>query len=238
MLRFILVVTTAFIYLILTSPVLLVLWIASLFGADVTGPAFSMTRWILGVILKLSGARLTVRGLENIPDDRAVLYCGNHRSWFDIIATYSIMPRVTGYLSKKQIAHIPLLGGWLVLSSSVPIDRKDIKKGMKSILECIDHINKGLNVFIFPEGTRSKVDGEFGEYHEASFKISQRTGCPIIPVVINGTRELFENHIPRVTPHDVVIDFRTPVSYEKHIGETLRGQMMEIYEENRSLMAG
>ena len=236
MIRFILVIGLAFIYLIVTSPVLLVMWILSLLGMNVYGPAFRMTAWILGILLKLSGARLTVRGLENIPEDKAVLVCGNHRSYFDIISTYSILPRTTGYLSKKQMALVPLLGGWLVLSSSVPIDRKNIKKGMKSILECIDHINKGLDVFIFPEGTRAKTDGEFGEFHEASFKIAQRTGCPIIPVTINGTRELFEAHFPRIIPHDVIIDFGKPVAYEKRIGETLRQSMMAVYRENRSLM--
>ncbi|MCR5302974.1 MAG: 1-acyl-sn-glycerol-3-phosphate acyltransferase [Lachnospiraceae bacterium] len=233
MIRFIVIILFVVIYLVVTAPVQLVLWIMTFCGKDVSGTAFRMTQWILGVLVKMSGARIDIRGMENIPEDRAVLFCANHRSYFDIISTYAVMPHVTGYLSKQQIANVPLLGGWLRLGKSVPLDRKNIKKGMQSIMKCVDLVNEGVDIFVFPEGTRSVVDGEFGEFHEASFKIAQRSGCSIIPVTLNGTREVFEAHFPRVTPHDVVIEFGEPVPYEKHIGEIMRQKISETYEKNR-----
>lgn len=61
-----------------------------------------MIQWIFGVLLFVSGTKVKAEGLENIPKDRAVLYVGNHRSYFDIITSYRLLPGITGYVAKKK----------------------------------------------------------------------------------------------------------------------------------------
>ena len=51
-------------------------------------------------------------GLENVPDE-PVLFIGNHRSYFDILLTYSRCKRLTGYVAKKEMEKIPLLSTWM-----------------------------------------------------------------------------------------------------------------------------
>ena len=58
-----------------------------------------LVQWAFRVIIFLSGADIEFIGEENVPKDEAVLYIGNHRSFFDIIITYSRCPRLTGYIS-------------------------------------------------------------------------------------------------------------------------------------------
>lgn len=72
-----------------------------------------MIQWIFGVLLFVSGTKVKAEGLENIPKDRAVLYVGNHRSYFDIITSYRLLPGITGYVAKKEMANIPLLRLWM-----------------------------------------------------------------------------------------------------------------------------
>ena len=82
MIRFILVILTAFLYLILSIPVLLVLLLIRKKKPEVCDKVSrSLIRWIFRVILFFSGTKITVKGQENIPKDRAVLYIGNHRSY-------------------------------------------------------------------------------------------------------------------------------------------------------------
>ena len=78
MIRFILVILTAFLYLILSIPVLLVLLLIRKKKPEVCDKVSrSLIRWIFRVILFFSGTKITVKGQENIPKDRAVLYIGN-----------------------------------------------------------------------------------------------------------------------------------------------------------------
>lgn len=75
--------------------------------------SFSMVRWIFKKISRIAGITYEVRGLENIPTDRAVLYVGNHRSYFDIVMGYMTVPGLTGFIAKKEMIKIPLLNRWM-----------------------------------------------------------------------------------------------------------------------------
>lgn len=96
-----------------------------------------------------------MRGLENIPTDRAVLYVGNHRSYFDIVMGYMTVPRLTGFIAKKEMIKIPLLNRWMDRMNCLFLDRSNIKEGLKTILAGIEKIKGGISMWIFPEGTRN-----------------------------------------------------------------------------------
>lgn len=103
MIRFILVCITVIGYLVLMIPVLLIEWIIGKFAPmkkDIS--SLRMVQAIFKFILWLTGARVTVIGEENVPKDQAVLYVANHRSYFDILLTYSRCPGRTGYVAKKK----------------------------------------------------------------------------------------------------------------------------------------
>lgn len=67
----------------------------------------------LRIVQLISGVKLEVHGYENIPKDQAVLFVGNHTSFYDIIVTYPLMKRPTGYIAKKEIKKIPFLSWWM-----------------------------------------------------------------------------------------------------------------------------
>ena len=115
MIRIILVALTIVLYLIFSIPVLAVLkFRAQKDPVGVQEKSFSRIQEIFRFILKLSGVTYEVQGLENIPSDRAVLYVGNHRSYFDILVGYMTVPGLTGFVAKKEMLKIPLLRAWTV----------------------------------------------------------------------------------------------------------------------------
>ena len=95
------------------------------------------------------------------------------------------------------------------------LDRTDIRAGMQMILTGIDYIKKGISICIFPEGRRSR-DGKMQPFKEGSMKMASKTGCAIIPMAISNSAEIFENHIPKIRPCKVIVEYGAPI-YPKEL---------------------
>lgn len=103
MIRFICVVVFLILFLILTIPVFFIEWLIGKFNRNARDySCLRIVQWGFKAILKVTGVHTTVIGFENIPDE-PVLFIGNHRSFFDILLTYSRCPRLTGYVAKKEM---------------------------------------------------------------------------------------------------------------------------------------
>ena len=212
MIRFLLVLLILIGYLVLLIPVLIAEWIYHKFNPQRADyQQLRMVQAAFKLILKVTGARITVIGEEHVPKDQAVLYVGNHRSYFDILLTYSRTPRLTGYVAKKEMEKIPLLSTWMKRLHCLFLDRKDIKEGLKTILAGIELIKSGVSICIFPEGTRNRSNELMLPFKEGSVKMAEKTGCLIIPMAITNSAEIFENHIPRITPCDVIVEYGEPI---------------------------
>lgn len=212
MIRILLVVLFVLLYLIIGIPVLAVEWIIGMFNpyaADIS--QLRMVQWAFKVILFLSGTKLTVIGEENVPADEAVLYIGNHKSFFDIVITYARCPRLTGYVSKLSMQKVPLLSIWMTRLHCLFLNREDIREGLKTILAGIDNIKNGISMCIFPEGTRNKTDDLLLPFKEGSFKMAEKTGCAIIPMALTNSAEIFENHFPFIKSTHVILEYGTPI---------------------------
>ena len=200
------------IFAIIISPfVLLIEFIIGKFNPELKSrSSLRYVQFFFKGMMFISGTKVEVIGRENIPDDQPVLYVGNHRSYFDIIATYPLVKGLTGYVAKKEIEKVPILRKWMKNLHCVFIDRSDLRQSLKVIIECIDMVKSGISVCIFPEGTRNKEPGML-EYKEGSMKIAEKSGCPIIPMAITGTAEIFENHQPWVKKSHVTVTFGKPI---------------------------
>ena len=218
MLRFILVCICVIGYLILSIPILLTEWVIGKFSPrkkDIS--SLRIIQAVFRFILKVTGAHITIIGHEKVPGDTPVLYIGNHRSFFDILLTYTLCPDLTGYIAKKEMEPIPLLSTWMRYLHCLFLDRKDIKEGLKTILAAIEKVKNGISICIFPEGTRSQNCSELEmlPFHEGSFKIALKTGCPIIPIAITGSAEIFEAHFPKIRPAKVIVEYGDPIYPDK-----------------------
>lgn len=204
-----------------------------------------MVRNIFEKLLKMAGVTVEVRGYENIPQDRPVLYVGNHRSYFDILVGYTTVPGLMGFVAKKEMEKIPLLSKWMLNVNCLFLDRNNIKEGLKTILAGIEKVRRGVSVWIFPEGTRNKNEqlSDLLPFKEGSLKIAEKSGCPVVPVAIKGTAEVFEKHIPLICPSHVVIEFGEPFIVKeldpenrKFVGaytrEKIAGMLSEMEKEN------
>lgn len=177
---------------------------------------------VFRIFLFTSGVKATVIGRENIPQDKAVLYVGNHRGIFDIIATYPYLPGISGYVAKKSLKKFPLFSHWMSNIKCLFIDREDARQGLKTILLGIEYIKSGASLVIFPEGTRSKSDKEMLPFKDGSFKLATKTGCPIVPLAINNTSAIFEDQFPKIKKAHIIIEFLEPIYIENLSQEEIK----------------
>lgn len=244
MLRTILALLFIVIFLIVGIPILAVEWVISKFNpyaADIS--QLRIVQWAFNVILFIAGTKVTVIGEENIPADEAVLYIGNHKSFFDIVITYARCKRLTGYVSKLSMKKVPLLSVWMMRLHCLFLNRDDIKEGLKTILAGIENIKNGISMCIFPEGTRNTTDALMLPFKEGSFKMAEKTGCAIIPMAITNSAEIFENHLPKLKRTHVILEYGKPIypneldkETRKKLGAHCQRIIQEMLEKNVNMV--
>lgn len=223
MLRLVLIALYLVLYLILSLPVLVAERIIGKYNPDLKDNiAKALVGWGFRCIRVIAGVKLIVKGRENIPTDTAVLYVGNHRSFFDVVLSLSLFPRVTGYVAKVEMNQVPILRLWMKNIHCLFLDRENIKEGLKTILQGVEEVKSGHSLCIFPEGTRNKANDTFLPFHEGSFKIAEKGRVPIVPMTIVNSAAVFEDHLPWVRKATVAIAFDQPIYIEQLDKDTRR----------------
>ncbi|MGN0164798.1 MAG: lysophospholipid acyltransferase family protein [Lachnospiraceae bacterium] len=234
MFRLILVALALIIYFVITLPFMLILLVVKLFNPKLAARIGQPIVCGFGFrfIMFASGCKCKVIGRENIPKDTPVLFTANHRSFFDIPLAYMSIPvtHLTGFVSKKEVKKVPFLNWWMMILNCIFIDRSNPKAGLQSIKDAIAHVEDGWSIFIMPAGTRSSEPGVL-EFKSGSFKIAERTGCPVIPVAICHTDEVFENQFPKIKSQKLTIEFGKPIITEGLSREEFRNIPAKAYEQ-------
>ncbi len=164
--------------------------------------------------LFIAGAKITVKGEENIPLDQSVLFVSNHRSYFDILVAYVSSPIPLGFVAKKEMEKIPGLSTWMKNIRCLFLDRQNLKEGLKTILQGVEQLKSGYSVYICPEGTRNH-NKEMLPFKEGSTKMAEKAKVPVIPVALTNTDALFElNSHFSVKPAHVTIEFGKPIQID------------------------
>ena len=189
----------------------------------------------------MAGTKLIVDGQENIPEDGAVLYVGNHSSYYDILCSYVATERGMGFFAKKEMENIPCLSHWMRFINCLFVDRKNIKAGLATMNEGTKLLKDGFSIAIFPEGTRSQ-DEDPHEFKEGSLRPALKAGVPVIPMAISGTADILENNRRfQVKPTTVHITFGQPIypdqlerAEKKHLGATIREEIIEMRKKHKT----
>jgi len=144
-------------------------------------------------LIKILGCTVTVSGREKILKKDGVCFVSNHDGYFDIVMLLAYCGRPFGFIAKKELIFLPFINLWIYMLGGLFIDRKNIKNAVKTINKGVKRIKTGGSMIIFPEGHRAKGRGLL-PFHPGSLKLATQAGAPIIPVAIEGTYKVFEEH--------------------------------------------
>ena len=132
-----------------------------------------------------------------------------------------------------------MVSRWMKFMNCLFLDRDDIKQGLQTILQGIELLKEGTSIYIAPEGTRNSGD-ELLEFHEASFKLAEKSKCPIVPVALNNTDDVLERHLPWIHKTHVIVEYCEPIymdqmerAEKKVIGKKVREILSEKVKANQ-----
>ena len=191
----------------------------------------AVLKWMTPIV-KYAGVTYDVKGTENIPADETVLFVCNHSGMFDFPAVLMCLEKPCPFIAKKEAAKIPIVKNWMTVMDCVFIDRDNAREAVKALNAAAELITDGRSVVIFPEGTRSK-DGQLGEFKNGGYKIAQKTGCKVVPVLIENTRHALEetgNVLPtrvKVTVLEPIETKDMPREESKHVMQLARDRIRQ-----------
>lgn len=170
-----------------------------------------VTHWAR-LMVKSTGSKIEVIGLENIPDQN-VLYVSNHQGYGDIPVILGYIPKAKGLVAKVEMSKAPIMSKWMSRMGCLFLDRASMRQSMQMILQGIEMLKSGKTMVIFPEGTRSKGN-EVGEFKKGSLQLAVKSGVPIVPVTMNGTYKMYEEK-GKVKPAAIQVTVHPPIYMEK-----------------------
>lgn len=188
------------------------------------------------VYLNLIGCPLRTKGKKNFREGENYIVVCNHNSLMDVPVSTPFMPRANKTIAKKSFSKVPVFG-WVYTFGSVLVDRNSDASRRKSIEEMKRMLNIGLDMVIYPEGTRNRTGEPLKKFYDGAFRLSKDTGKSILPVVLFHTQKVFPpNKFFYLVPHKLEMHFLPAVSPEGMTSEELKQQvfttMWDHYLEN------
>ena len=182
-------------------------------------------------MIKATGAKVTVEGLENIPENETVLFVSNHQGNFDIPLLLGYLPISVGFVDKIELNKITIVRVWMERLHCVFMERDNPRQSLLTILKAIEYLKEGYSMVVFPEGKRSKGE-EIGDFKAGSMKLALKSGVKIVPVTIEGTYKLMEEH-NKIKSGDVYLTIHPAIDVtnlsndeKKYLHETVKEKIV------------
>jgi 1-acyl-sn-glycerol-3-phosphate acyltransferase len=161
---------------------------------------YRVAMWIANAGVRAAGVEIEVTGLENVPAGRPCIFMCNHVSNLDPPVVLPVLPGQSAVLLKKQLMSIPILGYAMRLGKFIPVERGGRRDAAQaSVVAAGEAIRSGLNILVFPEGTRSK-DGRLSAFKKGPFFLAMETLAPVVPVAVSGTESMMRKGSSAITP--------------------------------------
>ena len=141
-------------------------------------------------LLAITGVKVKVEGLDKIARDGSYVFVSNHLSYMDTPVALASIPVRFRFLAKRGLFQIPFLGWHLGRAGHIRVPREDARAAVKTMALAAQVIREeGISLLIFPEGGRSHT-GELAPFQEGAAYIAVRAGVPLVPIALQGTREI------------------------------------------------
>jgi 1-acyl-sn-glycerol-3-phosphate acyltransferase len=201
--------TAAGLILLVGLPIQLLLWVVTRpFDRNVVAPG-KFLRFV-GLLLSRTYPPWRFR-LEGAwpAEPGPFVVVANHQSMLDIVLLCRL-PHEMKWMIKEELFRIPWIGWMLRLTGDIAVRRGDPESGGEAVARAKAYLQRGMNVMIFPEGTRSR-DARLLPFKKGAFRLAIETGVPVLPVVVSGTAAGFQKGGTAVGPCDAVARILPPV---------------------------
>ena len=195
-----------------------------------------VSRLWMFIYLNLIGCPLKVKNAQYFNSVENCIVVSNHNSLMDVPVTTPFMPRANKTIAKKSFSVIPIFG-WIYSFGSVLVDRKSDASRRKSYEDMKKVLQIGLDMVIYPEGTRNRTDKPLKEFYDGAFRLAVDTKKPVISTLVFNTKKVLPVHKTfYMLPHTLEMHFLPPVNSDglsaKELKEKVFKLMWDYYEAN------
>ena len=181
------------------------------------------------LILRTTGVRVEVRGLEHLDAQRSSVFAANHQSIYDIPIVFWSLPVQLRIIAKASLGRFPFLGWHLQRTGHLLIDRTNPGAGVLKKMARL--VGGARSLIVFPEGTRS-VDGRVARFKGGTFLLAIDAGLPIVPLSIARSRHVMRKGRLMTCPGDVTLTVHPPIPTV----DVTREQARELAERVRAVV--
>ncbi|MFM6969773.1 MAG: lysophospholipid acyltransferase family protein [Sediminibacterium sp.] len=191
--------------------------------------------FFIGCRIKIKGAHHFVKG-ENY-----VIVC-NHNSLMDVPVSTPFMPRANKTIAKVSFSKVPIFG-WVYKFGSVLVDRRSDQSRRKSYEEMKTILSLGLDMLIYPEGTRNRTGDPLKSFFDGAFRLAVDTNKRILPTVLFNSKNILPPSPSFcLFPGKIEMHFLPPVNVEGKTSKELKEEVFELiwnyYADHQSLLEG
>jgi 1-acyl-sn-glycerol-3-phosphate acyltransferase len=170
-------------------------------------------------LLRLMGIGLKVEGLAHLPE--TCIVAANHASYLDgVILTAALPPRF-GFVIKREITKVPLVGWMLKRVGSEFVERFDKHGARHDASRLMQRAQQGNCLGIFPEGTFVAEPG-LRDFQLGGFMAATRGSLPVVPIAIRGARRILPAHCWMPRRGDLQVQVLAPIAPQARNGEAAR----------------
>jgi 1-acyl-sn-glycerol-3-phosphate acyltransferase len=188
-----------------------------------------LKRWATR-LLDQAAVRRTVHHGERAEGSEVFILMSNHRSLYDVPLLIESFPRTLRMVTKTELFRVPIWGPAMREAGFIEIDRQNRTRASKGIELAKTRLSQGINVWIAPEGTRTRT-GELGPFKMGGFRLALDTGLRILPVAIRGTEKILPADGLRVSRGaSVELEFAKPID-PAELGIGKRTELMRVVRE-------
>jgi 1-acyl-sn-glycerol-3-phosphate acyltransferase len=185
-------------------------------------------------VVRLAGARLSVRRAPGFDPSRTCLFVSNHVNIFDPFVLYSALPQFFRGIELESHFRVPVYGWLMKRFGNVPVPDARTPTGLKRTYRITkEALDAGTSLVIFPEGSRT-MDGKVGPFEMGGFRMARQLGYAIVPVTIQGAFEWHRKGSRMLRPGPVTVHIHDTID----LSGVPKGGLEELRDRVRAIVAG
>lgn len=168
---------------------------------------YKIFAWIWCFVVAI---RIKLKG-KGIRDNTApCIIVSNHGSNLDMMTAPHVLRPKVAPLAKEELKKIPMLG-YMFKAVSIFVNRKDPESRKRSIVDMKEHLNRGIFIFMYPEGTRNRTKNPLKDFYDGAFKMAIELQKPIMPLIFLNLRKVAPIWSFFMQPGKVTGEFLQPI---------------------------
>jgi 1-acyl-sn-glycerol-3-phosphate acyltransferase len=211
---------------------------------------FRRERWdpllkkLCRALARAFGYQVCTIGLENLPRKGGFVLVCNHVNLIDAFLLFGFLP--SSFRGLEQLQHFswPVYGALIRRFGNIALDQSGGGRTASALRAASDALKEGTSLLVLPEGHRTR-SGRFGPFMRGAFRLANRTGAVLVPVVQRGGWEVFHKGASHVSPGPVDLVVLPPWPVERRAGlddttfcALVRQEMEGVFNQSQSSGSG